>query len=310
MKYETAIKVSFKRGGKTYNIAQRVESLEYSDSAEETNMVTLTVEDVLTDLIDHPDFIDDAHTTIVFQFGYIGDMSEPKSAILSYLKPSFPQNDAIKLEMKGHDLGLYMQKGKKTKVWQRKKGYTPSELAEAIAEENGLRAVVTKCAESTRKLRWPQGNQTDLQFLKKIAKSAVPADGRKGANYVVYIDGDELHFEMKKTSADPDFTFTYFSRGTSELLSFEPEIQENKKSDEVKVADPKKKNDIKKDSSNTPRNSLGNSDNNNGNKGKGGTKPAPAPKKNSNKPKTNKPATPVKKRDPVKVNPDTGQIIW
>lgn len=270
MRHEPYMHVEFVRGGKTYPLEHRIVDFEYLDSAEETNMLHLTVEDIMTDLIDHPDFIDDGHTTIRFYFGYIGDVSPTREAILSYLKPSFPQSGAITLEVKAHDLGLFMQKGKRAKVWERPKGYTPDELAMEIAALNGLDVQVTKCAESTRKLRWSQGSESDLAFLKKIAKTATPASGKKTANYLVYIADQTLHFEMKKVSDPPAFSFTYFPKGNGELLSFEPEIQEKKESDKVDTANAVSGKKKTKDSSNTTRESLGDSDVNAGEKGNGG----------------------------------------
>lgn len=293
--YEPYMFIEFTRNGRTHTLQQRVTDFEYVDSTEETDMLNLTIEDIVTDLIDHPDLIDDGHTTVQFYFGYIGNVSPKRQAILSYLKPSFPQGAPITLQLKAHDLGLFMQKGKRTKVWERKQGYKPCELAQEIGALNGLRVEVTPCHESTRRLRWTQGNETDLAFLKKIAESATPASGRKTANYLVYISDDTLHFSMKKVDQAVDFSFTYFPRGDGDLLSFEPEIQEKKESDTVETKDAVKAKTTKKNSSNTTRDSLGKSDVNAGEKSSGTSS-------------TNKGNASSSKR--VIVNAETGEITY
>jgi len=266
-RWEPTFIVEFERNGKVYPITQEITSFEYDDSAEETNMLKLQIEDPLGKLLDNPDFLDDGHTKLRFRWGYIGDMSDMHEAILSYVKPSFPSGAPISLEVKAHDLGLFVQKGKQTKVWRRTEGYRPDEIAIAISGKLGLHPFVTPCDESTRRSTWTQGQLSDLEFLKKIAKYAVPANGQKGSNYVVFIRNNELHFEIKPTEAKAFFTYVYFPNGDSDLISFEPEIQEKKQSDTVERRGVKRT--VKRDTSNTPRASLGKSDNTPGKKGNG-----------------------------------------
>jgi murein DD-endopeptidase MepM/ murein hydrolase activator NlpD len=233
--WEPTVLIEYYRGeGKPVPIHAKVVDFEYSDSAEETNMVKMTLADVDTTLFDAKDFLDDGKTNVTFRFGYIGNLSRKRDAILSYIRPVFPQSGSITLELKAHDLGLFSQKDKITKVWERNIGYSEDEIAIEIGKSMGLKVVFVPSL--NRKLRWTQSNLTDLEFLKELAMSAKPAMGDKKANYAVYIQDDTLYFQPKKLDEKEKFEFTYFPASKKgNLLMFDPQINEKKEDPSTEV---------------------------------------------------------------------------
>jgi len=231
--WEPTVYMEFERNGRVYPISQRIHSFEYSDSAVATNMLKFMIADPETYLIDHPDFLDDGYTIIRFSFGFLGDMSITHEAVLTYLHPRFPESGIIEMECKAFDKGIWIQAEMKTRVFKDKGGLLASDVAIMIAGEHGLTPIVEPTKD--KRSRWSQGNMTDLEFLKHIAKNQRAADTTKTASYLVYIQDNELHFHPADTSQAPSFEFTYFPNSNGSLLSFEPQIEQKKKNPKVKV---------------------------------------------------------------------------
>ena len=252
--WEPVVFIDFERNnsGTRHSLTQRIHSFEYDDSATETNMLKFTATDHETYLIDHPELLDDGYTVIRFSFGHLGRLSKVHESVLTFLHPKFPESGSIEIEVKAFDKGIWIQAEMKTRVFKQKGGLLASDIATQIALEHNMKPVVEKTKH--HKSRWTQGNMTDLEFLKHIAKNQVAADSKKTASYLVYIQDNELHFHPADTSQAPSYEFTYFPDSDGDLLSFEPQIEQKKKNPTAKVGSKTATN------ANTPSTSLGKSE--------------------------------------------------
>lgn len=316
-RYEPDFEVYFVRGGARTSLRHRVMDFEFSDSAEETDLTAITVEDIATDLLNDPALLDDGQTELHYRFGYVGQMSALHTAIVTMVKPDFPQSGAVTIQIKAHDKGIVANKDIKTRVWERTEGYRPDEIASAIAAELGLTATVEACKESTRKLRWKQAKETDLEFLKRLTKEAVPEKAQQNSNYLLHVDGDQLVFATKNNDGGHTHEYDYFPSKGGNLLSFSPEIQEKKEEATTETRSAATGDKVRSEPGTTPRTSLGRSDvNAPKNTGMGPQQPGgmPAPKKprdtgmGPQEPGAEKGGTTGSGKGRVFVDPVTGRI--
>jgi phage protein D len=197
------------------DITRYVESITYEDATEEDNIITLKIDqDYALQLADDPDFV--TGKIIAFQFGFMGGaVSQLHKSKVTDIKHTY--RERVMMTMKCLDLGTTVKKTTSQKIWENK---TSSQIAEAIASKYGFDKEIKTTSKVWENL--PQGNKSDLEFLKYIA-------AREGqGNLVVFIRNNTLYFVERGLKEDSKVTFTY-GYGDGEMVSFEPTQKESTK---------------------------------------------------------------------------------
>ena len=204
------------------DITQEITSFVFTDNEEELDVLELSVTDRNLQFVDDPLFQEG--NEIVARFGYVGNLSPRKKAVIKDIDYDFPENGDPTIRIKAYDKGFKLAGKENQKVWQKPApGILYSEIAEQIAAANGLTPVVT--ATKGTHLRVTQSNISDAQFLKELAEKARDRDGDGVSGYVFYIQDDELHFHPRELDQTPLLTLEYFTDTKGLLRSFRPSTQ-------------------------------------------------------------------------------------
>ena len=204
------------------DITQEITSFVFTDNEEELDVLELSVTDRNLQFVDDPLFQEG--NEIVARFGYVGNLSPRKKAVIKDIDYDFPENGDPTIRIKAYDKGFKLAGKENQKVWQKPApGILYSEIAEQVAAANGLTPVVT--ATKGTHLRVTQSNISDAQFLKELAEKARDRDGDGVSGYVFYIQDDELHFHPRELDQTPLLTLEYFTDTKGLLRSFRPSTQ-------------------------------------------------------------------------------------
>ena len=204
------------------DITQEITSFVFTDNEEELDVLELSVTDRNLQFVDDPLFQEG--NEIISRFGYVGNLSPRKKAVIKDIDYDFPENGDPTIRIKAYDKGFKLAGKENQKVWQKPApGILYSEIAEQIASANGLKPVVT--ATKGHHLRVTQSNISDAQFLKELAEKARNRDGDGVSGYVFYIQDDELHFHPRELDQTPLLTLEYFTDTKGLLRSFRPSTQ-------------------------------------------------------------------------------------
>ncbi len=204
------------------DITQEITSFVFEDNEEELDVLELAVTDRNLQFVDDPLFQEG--NEIVARFGYVGNLSPRKKAVIKDIDYDFPEDGDPTIRIKAYDKGFKLAGKENQKVWQKPApGILYSEIAEEIAGANGLTPVVTPT--KGRHLRVTQSNVSDAQFLKELAGKARDKDGDGVTGYVFYIQDDELHFHSRDLDKKPAAILEYFTDRKGVLRSFRPSTQ-------------------------------------------------------------------------------------
>jgi hypothetical protein len=178
---------------------------------------------------------------ISFRFGYTNGLWSPwHTGNVDNIQPEFRQTGAM-LDIEIKSLMYTLNEEKKTRTWE---GVPfPHSLATEIADENGYQADVVSTKPITENSRdkgktkelkkvYYQNNESDMQFLKRVAKDCRTAkDGRAG--YEVWVEESSnaskpiLHFGPKPIDKESeeflrDFYINFHEK--SEVISYAPQF--------------------------------------------------------------------------------------
>ena len=244
------------------DITQEITAFVFTDNEEELDVLELSISNRNLQFVDDPLFQEG--NEVVARFGYVGNLSPRKKAVIKDIDYDFPEGGAPTIRIKAYDKGFKLAGKENQKVWQKPApGILYSEIAEQIASANGLRPVVTPTI--GYHLRVAQSNQSDAIFLKELAGKARDRDGQGVTGYSFFVQDDELHFHPRELDQAPAATLEYFTDRSGLLRSFRPETQsQGAKGAGVETktvgVDPRKKEAVEHKASNetTPeRTSLG-----------------------------------------------------
>ncbi|HOZ49878.1 MAG TPA: hypothetical protein PK468_24970 [Candidatus Hydrogenedentes bacterium] len=244
------------------DITQEITSFVFEDNEEELDVMELTVANRGLLFTDDPLFQEG--NEIVARFGYVGNLSPVKKAVIKEIDCDFPEDGVATIRLKAYDKGYKLSGKENQKVWQKPApGMLYSEIAGEIAAANGLIPVVKPTV--GYHLRVVQSNISDAQFLKELAEKARDQEGEGVAGYLFYVQDDELHFHPRMIDQPPVLTLEYFTDPKGILRSFKPSTQAQWGKGagvETKTigVDPRKKESVeqKANNDNTPdRTSLG-----------------------------------------------------
>jgi phage protein D len=204
------------------DITQEITSFVFTDNEEELDVLELSITNRNLQFVDDPLFQEG--NEIIARFGYVGNLSPRKKAVIKDIDYDFPENGDPTIRVKAYDKGFKLAGKENQKVWQKPApGILYSEIAEQIASANSLKPVVT--ATKGHHLRVTQSNQSDAVFLKELAAKARDRDGQGVSGYSFFIQDDELHFHPRELEQAPLLTLEYFTDRKGVLRSFRPSTQ-------------------------------------------------------------------------------------
>ncbi len=204
------------------DITQEIEAFSFTDNEEEMDELELCVSNRNLQFVDDPLFQEG--NEIAARFGYVGNLSPRKKAVIKDIDYDFPHRGAPTIRIKAFDKGFKLAGKQNQKVWQKPApGIAYSDIAGEIASANGLRPVVTPTRD--RHLRVAQSNISDAQFLQELAPKARAKDGDGVTGYVFFVQDDELHFHPRNLESAPAITLEYFTDRKGLLRSFNPSTQ-------------------------------------------------------------------------------------
>lgn len=244
------------------DITQEITAFAFEDSESGLDELELCVTNRNLQFTDDPHFQEG--NEIVARFGFVSNLSPAKKAVIKEIEYDFPDGGDPTIRIKAYDKGFKLAGKEIQRVWQKPApGILYSEIAEDIAKQQGLTAVVTPT--KTRHLRVAQSNISDAQFLQELATKSRSEDGDGKAGFVFFVQDDELHFHPRELAKAPAVTLEYFTDRKGVLRSFSPSVQsQGAKGEGTEVltigVDPRRKQTIQHKASNetTPkRDSLG-----------------------------------------------------
>ena len=204
------------------DITQEIRSFVFEDNESKLDVMELTVTDRNLQFVDDPLFQEG--NEIVARFGYVGNLSPRKKAVIKDIEYDFPEEGDPTITLRAYDKGFKMAGKENQKVWTKPPpGILYSEIAEEIAAKYGLTPKVTPT--KVRHLRVVQSNVSDAEFLKQLAEKARPKDGDGVAGYVFYVQDDELHFHPPALGQQPAAVLEYFTDTQGVLRNFKPTTQ-------------------------------------------------------------------------------------
>jgi len=201
------------------DITQEIRSFVFEDNESKLDVMELTVTDRNLQFVDDPLFQEG--NEIAARFGYVGNLSPRKKAVIKDIEYDFPEEGEPTITLRAYDKGFKMAGKENQKVWKKPPpGILYSEIAEEIAARHGLAPKVTPT--KVRHLRVAQSNVSDAEFLKRLAEKARPSDGDGVTGYVFYVQDDQLHFHPPGLDRQPTFVLEYFTDTKGVLRSFRP----------------------------------------------------------------------------------------
>ncbi len=201
------------------DITQEITAVAFTDNEEELDVLELCVTNRNLQFVDDPLFQEG--NSIVARFGYVGNLSPRKTAVIKDIDYEFPEDADPNIRIKAYDKGFKLAGKQNRKIWKKPPpGILYSEIAQMIASNNGLSANVKET--KVRHLRVTQANISDAQFLQELAAKAREKDGEGVTGYVFYVQDSELHFHPRQLDQGPMLALEYFTDKKGVLRSFRP----------------------------------------------------------------------------------------
>lgn len=98
------------------DITQEITSFIFTDNEEELDVLELSVTDRNLQFVDDPLFQEG--NEIVARFGYVGNLSPRKKAVIKDIDYDFPENGDPTIRIKAYDKGFKLAGKENQKVWQ------------------------------------------------------------------------------------------------------------------------------------------------------------------------------------------------
>jgi len=157
-------------------------------------------------------------SSVKISMGYVDDMHEMMEGEITKLSPSFPASGTPTIEIEGHSLMHRLRGENKTRTFQ---DTTPSQIAMKIGQEAGLEVQADDVNLQQEYVIQP--NQSDLEFLKSLAKSV---------HCEVLVQKKSLIFRKAKEADSESFTLIWYgpqesfapAPDTMPLKSFTPQM--------------------------------------------------------------------------------------
>lgn len=201
-------------GPQEEDITRHVDGINYEDSVEKDDLLKFSIKRTDTQMVDNDGLV--AGATVKFHFGYKGGKISPvRLARVVGIDVSY--GDCVNITVEALDAGVDMRRGSSNKVWE---GLTGSQIAEKIAEQNGL----GKNIEPTTHVHgsMPQAGRSDFDMCRHLA-------GLEGnGEYIFYIKDGVLCFHDRDLGQESAKTYVY-GTANANVISFSCKIAENSK---------------------------------------------------------------------------------
>lgn len=225
-------------GGKPLNISNRVMSLSYSDSEEQSDYAIITVDDFDLWLLDSPIVINDTNTVVSLTFGDSTAMFKTVNLLLVKTEPVFA-NEGIKLVLEAMDKGTLLTGVNITRTWKyddvkkflpaerlSNKDIKASDIIKVIADNYKMGYAVEETEELKRE--WVQSNISDMDFVEELRRNAISfIRGVAGGAYRAYVEttknGSTLHFHGIYYGDKSSITYGW--KTTNNVISFTPSVE-------------------------------------------------------------------------------------
>ena len=99
------------------DITQEITSFVFTDNEEELDVLELSVTDRNLQFVDDPLFQEG--NEIISRFGYVGNLSPRKKAVIKDIDYDFPENGDPTIRIKAYDKGFKLAGKENQKVWQK-----------------------------------------------------------------------------------------------------------------------------------------------------------------------------------------------
>lgn len=186
-------------GGEYRVIPDGIESLEYQDAERKADQLKLKVNN--DDLSNFDDPVWKKGGKLIVSWGYPGNMSIPRSAIIRSVKGFRTLTITAAAE------SMVMNTVTKTREFE---NMTRSEIVRQIASENGYAGEALHIDDTSERFEViPQASITDAAMVARLAS-------RQGFEF--YVDFDGFHWHERRLGARPTRTITYYGDGLGEVL--------------------------------------------------------------------------------------------
>lgn len=199
-----------------------IQEVVYEDNATGSDLLSIYIEDPEFLFINDDIFVEEKQ--VKFIGGYSNNMRVMLEGYISIIDMDFPETGSPSLVIHCMDNTHLMNRVKKKRTWS---NTTRGKVARQIFQEYGLRAKIEDSGAIIETIN--QSNETDIQFLTKLASEEVNP-------YLVYVEGGTGYFVRKKILETPQTTLDYRD-GQMNILSFTPRINKETKQVEVRKSD-------------------------------------------------------------------------
>lgn len=243
---------------------QCINRIEVKETVEGADSATIEIQDPEFEFIEDNIFLED--NTIKISMGWSNTTYKVTfEGYISVVDISFNSDGIPKLTLTCMDKTHKMNRSKKNKTF---KNTTSAAVVKKIVKKYGFTAVVDKSYKFTKQETITQSNQTDIEFITKLASDEVHP-------FTARLSGKKFRYEKMGKLTTPKMTLTY-RKYPHEIISFTPRINKESKQVEIKSSSINTKNkstSTSKGSSSSGKSngssSSGNDNGGSGNKGKG-----------------------------------------
>lgn len=216
--------VAFEKGP---DVSRDISRIVYTDSADaKATQLEITLNNKGNKYSDDPAFT--TRNKIKLRWGYPNQVSPLYTFVMVKAEPSYNASTGPILKIVGWDKSIDMNRQARPYNWG---PVSSSAVARKIAEKYNMRAIVEESDDARKESRVQAANDTDIQYLKKLADSL---------DWDCYVEGNALHFHKRRHTDTPTRTYDFMLGRNPQILEFSPRIKLNKKTASGKAsADPK-----------------------------------------------------------------------
>lgn len=200
-----------------------IEEYTYVDTTSGSNTFEFTLNDPDFKFISNSYIVE--NTPVAFSLGLFGSAFRAEfDGFISAVDINFPDTGIPQVVVMCMDRTHLLNGQKKTRKFPNKHR---SEVAQQIAKEHGLKAVVDKST-GEKEESLSQSNVTDIEYLINLAREEKEL-------FMVYVEGTTLYY-VKKKLLDKEQMSLYYRRNTYDIKDYTPSINIETKKEETKKA--------------------------------------------------------------------------
>lgn len=200
----------------------RIEEITITETVDGADYAVIKIYDTEYEYIEDDIFIEDSEVKIELGWTHV-DHREKFEGFISQIEIDFPENGVPVLTVTCMDNTHKMNRQKKDRTFT---DCTSADVVQKIAGEYGFKCVVESDYEFTKQETITQSNQSDIDFLTKLA-------GDEVYPFTARLSGDTFYYVMMGKLETPVMTLKY-NLPPYDVISFTPRV--NKEIKEVEVS--------------------------------------------------------------------------